>query len=253
MTGPALDPTFTTLPYRALGDAALTRARELGVSHADFRFERVRYQHLGVRDGVLQGASDTEDLGFAVRVIHRGAWGFASGVLLTPEDAARVAESAVEVALVAAEMTTRPVEIAPEPVYDDVTWISSYDLNPLEVPTSEKAALLIDWTNRLRAHDAVEHATANLQQVQENKYYADLAGTRTTQQRVRLQPQLRGDGLRRGHRRLRLDGLDRAAGRPRLGVPHRTATTGTPSSPRSRSCSPRSSGRPPSRPAPTTW
>ncbi len=60
---------------------------ELGATHADFRFERVRYQHLGVRDGALQGASDSEDLGFAVRVVHRGAWGFASGVVLTPDEA----------------------------------------------------------------------------------------------------------------------------------------------------------------------
>jgi len=95
MSGPGLDPSFTALPYRDLGDTALARARELGVSHADFRFERVRYQHLGVRDGVLQGASDNEDLGFAVRVIHRGAWGFAAGVLLTRDEAARVAERAV--------------------------------------------------------------------------------------------------------------------------------------------------------------
>ena len=62
---------------------ALARAQELGATHADFRFERIRYQYLGARDGVLQGASDTEDLGFAVRVIHGGAWGFASGVVLT--------------------------------------------------------------------------------------------------------------------------------------------------------------------------
>ena len=188
MSGPHLDQTFTSLPYRSLGDAALGRAQELGVSHADFRFERVRNQNLGVRDGVLQGASDAEDLGFAVRVIHRGAWGFASGVVLTPDEAVAVAERAVEVALVAAEMTTTPVQIAPEPVHDDVTWVSSYEVNPLEVAMAEKAALLIDWTNRLRTGAAVDHASAYLQQVQENKYYADLAGTRTTQQRVRLQP-----------------------------------------------------------------
>ncbi len=187
MTG-VLDPAFTTLPYRALGDVALDRARALGVTHADFRFERVRYQRLGVRDGVLQGAADSDDVGFAVRVIHRGAWGFAAGVVLTPEEAVAVAERAVEVAVVAAGMTTAPVEIAPEPVHDDVTWISAYDVDPFDVPTSEKAALLVDWTRRLLRHDAVQHATASLQQVHENKYYADLTGTRTTQQRVRLQP-----------------------------------------------------------------
>ncbi|PVG83955.1 peptidase C69 [Nocardioides gansuensis] len=188
MCAARLDPSFLDLPYRSLGDAALARAQELGASHADFRFERVRYQYLGARDGVLQTAMDAEDLGFAVRVVHEGAWGFASGVVLTADEARRVAETAVAVARVAAGMTSRPVELAPEPVHDDVTWVSAYDIDPLEVPTSEKAALLVDWTERLVRHDAVDHATSHLQQVQENKYYADLAGTRTTQQRVRLQP-----------------------------------------------------------------
>ncbi|WP_323792397.1 TldD/PmbA family protein [Nocardioides sp.] len=183
-----LDPTFVDLPFRRLGDAALSRARALGVSHADFRFERVRYQSLSVRDGVLQNASDTEDLGFSVRVIHRGAWGFASGVLLTPEEAVRVAETAVAVAEVAATMTSTPVQIADEPIYPDATWVSSYEINPLEVSVSEKSALLVDWTERLRRGTAVDHARAYCEQVQENKYYADLAGTSTTQQRVRLMP-----------------------------------------------------------------
>ena len=183
-----LDPSFVDLPYRALGDAALSRARALGASQADFRFERVRYQSLTVRDGVLQSASDTEDLGFSVRVIHRGAWGFASGVVLTAEEAVRVAETAVAVAEVAATMTTAPVEIADEPVYADATWVSAYEINPLEVSVSEKASLLIDWTERLRTGAAVDHARAFCEQVQENKYYADLAGTTTTQQRVRLMP-----------------------------------------------------------------
>jgi TldD protein len=184
----AVDPSFLDLPFRMLSGAALGRADELGASHADFRFERVRYQQLGVRDGVLQGAGDTEDLGFAVRVIHDGAWGFASGVVLTPDSAVAVADRAVAVARVAAAMTSTPVELAAEPVYDDVTWVSSYEVNPFDVPAADKAALLIDWTNRLRTGAAVDHASAYLLQVQENKFYADLAGTRTTQQRIRLQP-----------------------------------------------------------------
>ncbi|MEP9365151.1 TldD/PmbA family protein [Nocardioides sp. CN2-186] len=188
MSARSLDPTFTALPYRSLGDVALQRAGELGASHADFRFERVRYQSLSVRDGALQGASDQEDLGFAVRVIHGGAWGFASGVVLTVDEAVRVAETAVAVARVSAEMTSAPVVMAPEPVHADVEWVSAYDVNPFDVSVPEKSALLIDWTERLRTGAAVDHASAFLLQVQENKYYADLAGTRTTQQRVRLQP-----------------------------------------------------------------
>jgi TldD protein len=185
---PGLEPGFTALPYRALGDAALQRARELGATHADFRFERVRWQDLRVRDGALQGTEDDQDLGFAVRVIHGGAWGFAAGVHLTVDEAVRVADTAVEVARVSAALTTTPVEIADEPVYDDVTWVSPYRQDPFEVSIPDKAAVLLDWTDRLRRHPAVEHATAELLAVHENKYYADLAGTRTTQQRVRLLP-----------------------------------------------------------------
>ena len=188
MPGPEIDPSFAALPHRSLGDAALTRARELGAEHADFRLERVRYQSLVARDGVLQSASDAEDLGFAVRVIHSGAWGFAAGVVLTPEEAVRVAETAVAVARLSAEMTGSPVRIAPEPTYDDVAWVSSYRIDPFTVPVREKAALLVDWTDRLRTGAAVDHASAHLLQVHECKHYADLAGTRTTQQRVRVFP-----------------------------------------------------------------
>jgi len=194
MSSAEVDPTFTALPHRRLGDVALARAQELGASHADFRFERNRYHYLGARDGVLQTATDAEDLGFAVRVVHDGAWGFASGVVLTDEEAVRVAETAVAVARVAASMTSEPVVLAPEPVHDDVTWVSSYDVNPLDVPVREKADLLTGWTDRLRRGSAVDHATSYVQQVQENKYYADLTGTRTTQQRIRLQPGFEASG-----------------------------------------------------------
>ncbi len=129
-----IDPTFLALPYRRLGQVALERARDFGVTHADFRFERNRYQYFSVRDGALEGAQDAEDLGFAVRVILDGAWGFASGVALTESEAVTVAETAVTVAQVAAKMTSRPVELAPEPVHDDVTWVSAYDVNPFDVP-----------------------------------------------------------------------------------------------------------------------
>ena len=125
MTSSQIDPTFTSLPYRRMAEAALTRAQDFHVSHADFRFERVRYQDIRVRDGRPQGASDTEDIGFAVRVILNGAWGFASGVVLTPDSAVQVTETAIQTAQVAAAMTSRPVALADEPTYSDVTWASA--------------------------------------------------------------------------------------------------------------------------------
>jgi TldD protein len=185
-----IDPSFTELPYRRLAEAALTRAQDFHVSHADVRFERIRSQDIRVRDGRLQGAADSEDIGFAVRVVLDGAWGFASGVVLTTESAVSVTENAVRTAQVAAAMTATPVELAPEPVYDDVTWVSDYEIDPLSVPLAEKVALMSERSARLLAAAGVQHSTGTLHQVVENKFYTDLAGTTTTQQRVRLMPEL---------------------------------------------------------------
>ena len=186
----AVDADFLALPARRMADAALSRARDFNVTHADFRLERIRSQSLRLRDGHLDGAADAEDLGFAVRVIADGAWGFASGVVLGTEEAARIAETAVRAAQVSAEMTTRPVELAPEPTYDDVSWVSRYEIDPLSVPLAEKVELLSEWTRQLYEAPGVAHSAGSLRQVVENKFYADLAGTTTTQQRVRLQPEL---------------------------------------------------------------
>ncbi len=189
-----IDPGFLALPRHVLARAALTRAASLGATHADVRLERVREQRVAVHDGRLQGAHDTEDLGLAVRVVHGGAWGFASGVTLDPAGAEQLAESAVRTAKVAATMTTRSVHLAPEPVHADRTWVSSYDVDPLTVPLEEKVALLGSWTARLLGDDRVEHVSASVHAVVENKFYADLSGTTTLQQRVRTHPQVEVSG-----------------------------------------------------------
>jgi TldD protein len=181
-----IDPSFLALPRSQLADAALSRARELGVQHADFRLESVRDARIAVRDGDLEGSQDAADTGLAVRVVHQGTWGFAAGVDLTPEAAARVAELAVEVARVSEPISSEQIELADEPVYSDEMWVSSYEVNPFDIPESERIALLIDWTQRLLRSNSVDHADATVLTTQENKYYADLAGTVTTQQRVRL-------------------------------------------------------------------
>ncbi|GGZ29334.1 TldD/PmbA family protein [Streptomyces nitrosporeus] len=190
-----VDQSFLALPLRALADAALARARALGAAHADFRFERVRSASWRLRDARLSGSSDSTDLGYAVRVVHGGAWGFASGVDLTMDAAAKVASQAVAMArlsakVIAAAGSDEAVELADEPVHGERTWVSAYDVDPFSVPDGEKAERLAEWSSRLLAADGVAHVDASLTAVHENKFYADTAGTVTTQQRVRVHPQL---------------------------------------------------------------
>jgi TldD protein len=184
-----IDPEFTALPLRELADAAIAQAKSLGASHADFRAERIRGQRIGLSDGNLETQLDADDAGLAVRVIVDGTWGFASAVDLTADAAAQAARQAVEVARVSAAMNTEPIELAPEPGYGDVSWISAYQIDPFTVSVADKVGLLAQWSSTLLAHAAVSHVDASLQQIRECKFYSDGATT-ATQQRVRLQPQL---------------------------------------------------------------
>jgi TldD protein len=193
-----LSSSFLAMPARLLADAALSRARELGAEHADFRLERVRVATIDLRDAQLDSATDTEDVGLSVRVVHNGAWGFAAGIDRTPEGAALLAEQAVVTARMSKVLSRDPVVLAPEPVYADAVWISSYEVDPFDVPEAERVARLAELSERLLAADGVDHVDAHLMHVLENKFYADTAGTTTTQQRVRLQPQFTAVHVDRG-------------------------------------------------------
>jgi len=185
----AVEESFLALPLSALTDAALTRALDLGCEHADLRVERIRTQTISLRDARPESFTDGEDLGLAVRVVHEGTWGFAAGVVVTAAEAVRLAEEAVAVARVSAAINSDRVELAPEPVYPDATWVSDYEIDPFEVADTEKTGLLTELSEQLLAADGVEHVQSSCMHVKEQKYYADTAGTRTRQQRVRIHPE----------------------------------------------------------------
>ncbi|MFA5891096.1 MAG: TldD/PmbA family protein [Actinomycetota bacterium] len=189
MTPPLLDPDFAALPYESLGDAALLRASELEATYADFRFERHKLQHIAARDRELENVTNADIVGYGIRVVHGGAWGFASGVDQSADAVTATATRAVEVARALAELNSEPVELAAEPAHV-ATWISEYEIDPLQVPDEEKIGFLLEMNERLLASGKVQHASGRLSQVMENKYFSSLTGARITQQRVRLESEV---------------------------------------------------------------
>lgn len=190
MTSRTVDPDFLALPRRALADAALSAARAAGASYADLRIHRLTTEVVQLRDGELENSTLDREIGLAVRVIVDGTWGFASHAELDPAVAAETARRAVRVATTLAPLNAERIELAAEPVYDDLRWVSDYRIDPFTVPGPDKIAVLADYSERLLAADGVDHVSASLQAVKEQTYYADTFGTSTTQQRVRVQPML---------------------------------------------------------------
>jgi len=187
---PQLDDSFLALPLQALTDAALSKAKDVGCSYAEVRVERIRAAYRSFRDHAIDTTADNQVLGLSVRVVHNGVWGFASDITLSPDSAARMAERAVATAKVSRPLTPASVELADEEVYSDAGWVSAYEVDPFDVDEATKTGRMLGLNEALLAAPGVTHANATLGYVHENKYFANLPGTSTTQQRVRIQAQL---------------------------------------------------------------
>ncbi len=185
-----VDAAFLALPLELLAEAALASARRAGASFADFRVHRLQESFIVVRDAALQSSADTVVLGYAVRVLVDGVWGFAASVVPTAAAATATALEAVHIARALRPVASERIERTSEPVYSKVTWVSDYELDPFEVPTAARIAWLLERSTRLLEQPGVSHTLASARAVKENGYYADTAGTSTTQQRVRIEPHL---------------------------------------------------------------
>ncbi|OBH34292.1 peptidase C69 [Mycobacterium sp. E342] len=185
-----IDADFLNLPRHQLADAALSAATAAGASYADLRVHRVLTEIIQLRDGELETAVVNREVGLAVRVIVDGTWGFASHAELAPSVAAETARRAVQVATTLATLNSERVELAPEPVYADATWVSDYRIDPFSIPATDKIGVLEEYSGRLLSADGVDHVSAVLTAVKEQTFYADTFGSSITQQRVRVQPSL---------------------------------------------------------------
>ena len=70
-----LRPDFLALPLDRLCDVALQRCRDFGVEHADVRIELLTDQSLRLRDGAVETSHDGQTLGLGVRVVLDGSLG----------------------------------------------------------------------------------------------------------------------------------------------------------------------------------
>jgi len=83
---------------RELALRALDTARSQGASYADARTVARKSESITVRNQNVEGLTADESLGFGVRVIVDGYWGFAGSQRMTAEEADRVAAQAVRIA-----------------------------------------------------------------------------------------------------------------------------------------------------------
>src|SRR2546425_12221876 len=119
-----------------LAEVALSRAKKLGVTYADIRINRYRNESIFTREQQVQNVSRTQDFGFGVRVLVKGAWGFAASHIVTPESARRITGQAVDIARANAVYQRKPVKLVAAPKIT-ANWKSAFEKDPFEGPIDQ--------------------------------------------------------------------------------------------------------------------
>ena len=169
---------------RQLTATALDTAKILGASYADIRIIESRSQGITVKNGSIGGVNDHYDMGFGVRVIAGGAWGFASSNNVTKKEIEDVTAQAVRIAKASATLKASDVRLAPEPVYVD-RWQTPYVIDPFKVSIEDKLALLYRIDKILRKDKRIGVATASLSFFTEHQWLATSEGTFIDQKLMR--------------------------------------------------------------------
>ena len=184
----AADELLGALPVsakKALADTALQAATGAGASYCDVRIGRYLNQFILTRDFTVRDVSNTESSGIGVRVIADGAYGFAATNQMTPDAVAAAARQAVAIAKANARLQDAPVQLAPVKGVGEVAWATPVKRDWRTVPVKDKAEMLIA-ANKAGLDAGASFMTANLFQVNQQKYFASTDGSYIDQDIHRL-------------------------------------------------------------------
>ncbi len=162
---------------------ALNVAQLRGATYADVRVVETAWQSLLVRNGAVQGIAQTEDVGFGVRVVVDGAWGFASSHRLEVAEAERVAEQAVRIARSSALAKREDVDLGP-PVVQRGSYRTPVAIDPFTVPLEVKLDLLLRADAEMRRVRGVTTTEAEMVFLRQRKTFASTEGSLIIQEIV---------------------------------------------------------------------
>jgi TldD protein len=135
--------------------AAVQAALDAGARYADARVMVRRTESMTARDGDIEDLSSDESAGLGVRALVGSSWGFYAVPDLSSAAAQAAGRRAAQIAAASGLVAGPPVDLVPAEV-QVASWESPCEIDPLSVPLSTKADLLV------RATAAAKEAGADL-------------------------------------------------------------------------------------------
>ncbi|MBI4057878.1 TldD/PmbA family protein [Candidatus Microgenomates bacterium] len=153
------------------------------VDYADVRLVEKESQHIATKDGVVEALESSDSLGYGVRVLHNGAWGFAGSNDFTKTGIDRTIKRAVEIAQSSAKHKLEDVELATQkPIR--ATYKTPIKEDPFKVSLDEKLELLTQADNAQIVDPRIVISQTNFSAHKEHKVFASTNGSLIEQEIV---------------------------------------------------------------------
>ncbi|KPJ54135.1 hypothetical protein AMJ39_01660 [candidate division TA06 bacterium DG_24] len=145
------------------------------VDYGDVRVVDTITQSIDVKNGNVEAISSSADLGFGVRLLMNGAWGFASSSRPEKAEAEKVVSRAIAIARASATVCTKPVELTKRQPRKD-SYENAWKEDPFDVPLHEKIEILLAADELIRREPAVKVSEASMAFYRTNKVFASTEG-----------------------------------------------------------------------------
>src|SRR5438477_5167700 len=162
---------------------ALDTARMRGASYADVRLVRFEAESVTVRNRNVEGLVVEDSMGFGVRVIVDGYWGFASSNKLSAQEADRVAAQAVKIAHASAAAGGPRANIGP-PVRHLGKYQTPVKKDPFTVSLDAKIGLLLKTNEAMIGVPGIVMAESSVYNQRETKTFGSSEGAFIEQELV---------------------------------------------------------------------
>jgi len=166
--------------FESAAEQVLGTAIARGAAYADVRFEDGRSERIEVRNGVVGTLSDEVSIGYGVRALHDGAWGFAASADLSKSGLDATAALAVAIAKASAMVAKRRFAEAPSDVYVD-HFTTPVERDPAGVGLNERVSLLLEAERALHVTPNITVGRAWLDLWRTDKEFYSTTGSKIVQ------------------------------------------------------------------------
>jgi len=169
-----------------LANMVLDLSQRAGAFYTDVRVGRDEQEFVLAQEERVEALSSSYALGFGVRVLLNGSWGFAASETFGEAEVRRVVALAIENAEANAIIQMTKIVLEDLPAYQQ-DWIMPVAIDPFTIPPAEKAAKLLS-INAAALKAGAQYCLSMIDTVREERLFAASNGSRIFQSRLRCHP-----------------------------------------------------------------